>query len=112
MKLVIDIPDEMHKQIMDGYVPLGIGKYLKNGKPYTNHNAKAFKECKRFKNKYIKLSKAIEDIKAEIIEKSYRYFIDAVNDYSDEEVLDLSDALEIIDKHIGERSEDEDISRF
>ena len=33
MKLVIDIPEEMHEQIMNGYVPLGISKYLKNGTP-------------------------------------------------------------------------------
>lgn len=33
MKLIIDIPEEMHKQIMNGYVPLGISKYLKNGTP-------------------------------------------------------------------------------
>ena len=31
IELVIKIPEEMHKQIMDGYVPLGISKYLKNG---------------------------------------------------------------------------------
>lgn len=34
MKLVIDIPEEMHERIKDGYVPLGISKYLKNGTPY------------------------------------------------------------------------------
>ena len=84
MKLVIDIPDEMHKQIMDGYVPLGIGKYLKNGKPYTKHNAKAFKECKR-------LSRAIDDIKAEIKERLWED--------------DAERVCEIINKHIGERSE-------
>ena len=33
IELVIKIPEEMHKKIMDGYVPLGISKYLKNGTP-------------------------------------------------------------------------------
>lgn len=33
MKIVIDIPKEMYERIKDGYVPLGISKYLKNGKP-------------------------------------------------------------------------------
>lgn len=31
MQLVIDIPKEMWERIKDGYVPLGISKYLKNG---------------------------------------------------------------------------------
>lgn len=33
MKLVINIPKEMYERIKDGYVPLGISKYLKNGTP-------------------------------------------------------------------------------
>lgn len=33
MKLVIDISKEMYERIKDGYVPLGISKYLKNGTP-------------------------------------------------------------------------------
>ena len=33
IELVIKIPEEMHEQIKDGYVPLGISKYLKNGTP-------------------------------------------------------------------------------
>lgn len=33
MKLIIDIPEEMHEKIMNGYVPLGISKHLKNGIP-------------------------------------------------------------------------------
>jgi hypothetical protein len=36
MKYIIDIPDEMYEQIKDGYVPLGISKYLKNGTPYKD----------------------------------------------------------------------------
>lgn len=39
MKLIIDIPEEMHEQIKDGYVPLGISKYLKNGTPLDNVKA-------------------------------------------------------------------------
>lgn len=34
MKLVIDMPPEMWEQVKDGYVPLGISKYLKNGTPF------------------------------------------------------------------------------
>ena len=33
MEIVIDIPKEMYERIKDGYVPLGISKYLKNGTP-------------------------------------------------------------------------------
>lgn len=33
MQIVIDIPKETWKRIKDGYVPLGISKYLKNGIP-------------------------------------------------------------------------------
>ena len=33
MQIVIEIPEEMYEQIKDGYVPLGISKYLKNGTP-------------------------------------------------------------------------------
>ena len=31
VEIVIKIPEEMWKQIKNGYVPLGISKYLKNG---------------------------------------------------------------------------------
>lgn len=33
IEIVIDIPEEMYERIKDGYVPLGISKYLKNGTP-------------------------------------------------------------------------------
>jgi hypothetical protein len=33
MQIVIDLPEEMWEQVKDGYVPLGISKYLKNGTP-------------------------------------------------------------------------------
>ena len=39
MKLIIDIPEEMYEQIKDGYVPLGISKYLKNGIPLDDVKA-------------------------------------------------------------------------
>ena len=33
MELVIKIPNEMWERVKDGYVPLGISKYLMNGTP-------------------------------------------------------------------------------
>lgn len=33
IELVIKIPENMWQQIKEGYVPLGISKYLKNGTP-------------------------------------------------------------------------------
>jgi hypothetical protein len=33
IELVIKIPEEMWERIKDGYVPLGISKYLKKGTP-------------------------------------------------------------------------------
>jgi hypothetical protein len=33
IELVIKIPEEMWEKIKEGYVPLGISKYLKNGTP-------------------------------------------------------------------------------
>ena len=34
MKLIIDLPEEIYERIKDGYVPLGISKYLRNGTPW------------------------------------------------------------------------------
>ena len=34
MKLIIDIPEDMWERVQDGYVPLGISKFLTQGKPY------------------------------------------------------------------------------
>ena len=31
MEIVIDMPEEMWERVKDGYVPLGISKYLRNG---------------------------------------------------------------------------------
>lgn len=39
VKLIIEIPNEMHEQIKGGYVPLGISKYLKNGTPLDDIKA-------------------------------------------------------------------------
>lgn len=39
MKLIIDIPEEMHEKIMHGYVPLGLSKYLMNGTPLPKGHA-------------------------------------------------------------------------
>lgn len=33
IELVIKIPEELWEKVKDGYVPLGISKYLKNGTP-------------------------------------------------------------------------------
>jgi len=33
IELVVKIPEEMWERIKDGYVPLGISKYLQNGTP-------------------------------------------------------------------------------
>ena len=35
MQVVIDIPDDMWEKVKDGYVPLGIEKYLINGTPLS-----------------------------------------------------------------------------
>lgn len=32
MQIIAEIPEDMWEKIQDGYVPLGISKYLKNGK--------------------------------------------------------------------------------
>ena len=74
MKLIIDIPEEMHKQIMDGYVPLGISKYLKNGIP-------------------------LEDIKAEI-EKVF--CISVITDKLRTPMEVKTEILQIIDKYKAE----------
>lgn len=34
MKLMIDIPEDMWERVQDGYVPLGISKFLIQGNPY------------------------------------------------------------------------------
>lgn len=56
MKLIIDIPEEMYEQIKDGYVPLGISKYLKNGIPYETVTEFADR-CRECGAKYGKLLK-------------------------------------------------------
>ena len=50
MKLIIDIPKEMYEWIKDGYVPLGISKYLKNGIPLDD--VKAEIEKHQFSREY------------------------------------------------------------
>ena len=81
MKLIVNIPDEMHEQIMDGYVPLGISKYLKNGTP-------------------------LDDIKAEI--EQYRENEEPhLCDYRFYRNEGLDMALAVIDRHIGESKDAE-----
>lgn len=54
MKLIIDIPEEMHKRIIDGYVPLGISKYLKNGKVLPDNPTNGAVICMLYPNlKYV-----------------------------------------------------------
>ena len=78
MKLIIDIPEDMHEQIKDGYVPLGISKYLKNGIP-------------------------LDDVKAEI--ETLREGEQQI--YGKESWNFVGKCLEIIDEHIG-KAESED----
>ena len=80
MKIVIDIPEEMHEQIMNGYVPLGISKYLKNATP---------------------LSEVLDSIKGEIEEQKHSrcYYEDEMYAYR----VAIADVLEIIDKYGKER---------
>ena len=33
MKIVVDLPEDILERVKDGYVPLGIGKYLQNSIP-------------------------------------------------------------------------------
>lgn len=44
---MIDIPDDMYSKIMDGYVPLGISKYLKNGTVLSNDNKQVTENNKK-----------------------------------------------------------------
>lgn len=77
MKIVIDLDDDTWVKVLDGYVPLGIGKQLKAGIP---------------------IDKFLEDIKAEIYEA-----LDMYEPTENQNHFDggLSFALDIIDKHIG-----------
>jgi len=40
MQIIIDIPEEMWERIKDGYVPLGISKYLKKGTPLPKEHGR------------------------------------------------------------------------
>lgn len=40
MQVVVNIPDDMWEKVKDGYVPLGIGKYLQNGTPLPKGHGK------------------------------------------------------------------------
>ena len=81
MKLIIDIPEEMYEQIKDGYVPLGISKYLKNGIPYETVTEFADR-CRECGAKYGKL------LKKEPCEDAISR--QAVLDYIDEMPSDLT----------------------
>ena len=94
MKLVIDIDDMALDWFKNGYPNEDDMGFLLdaviNGKPYTKHNAKAFKECQR-------LRQAIENIKAEI------NYVCESNGY---QRIHKDDVFKIIDNHIAERSEE------
>lgn len=97
MKLVIDIPDKMYEQIMHGYVPLGLSKYLMNSTPLEKHDEEVIKETVESiwgKPPYTEL---LDKIRADI-EKAMEDF------YYDEHDLGVRAgfrfALEIIDNHI------------
>lgn len=51
MKIVINLPEEMIERIKDGYVPLGLSRYLKNGIPLPEGHgdlyAKGFGEAEK-----------------------------------------------------------------
>lgn len=92
MKLIIDIPKDVVADVKDTYTGDDVLYCaVKYGKPYTNHNAKAFKECQR-------LRQAVEDIKAEI---------NQICDDNGYQRIHKDDVFKIIDRHIGERSEDD-----
>ena len=59
VKLIIEIPKEMHEKIKDGYVPLGISKYLKNGTPLPKGHGRLI-DADNLKNTFIKWSKAVQ----------------------------------------------------
>ena len=64
MKIVIDIPKEMYERIKDGYVPLGISKYLKNGTPLPKGHGD-LKDADIYKSevyKYIAENKNSDDL--------------------------------------------------
>lgn len=79
MKILIDLDDDTWVKVLDGYVPLGIGKQLKAGIP---------------------IDKFLEDINQEIYQKQYDFNTDSAW-YRHA----IKDCLKIIDKHIGKEQE-------
>lgn len=77
VKLIVEMPKEMHEKIKDGYVPLGISKYLKNGTP-------------------------LDDVKEEIDEQ-----YDRVRPYNIDVAQGLEMALDILDNIGKKESEGE-----
>lgn len=97
MKLLIDIPEEMCEKIKDGYVPLGISKYLKKGIPLDNLRAEIIeeKECayadfERYKIEYLGVDE--ETVMDELPNDDFRYGMER--------------CIEIIDKY-GNKGDDE-----
>ena len=75
MKIVIELDDDTWVKVLDGYVPLGIGKQLKNGIP---------------------IDKFLEDIKREINDLRHENMINFVDS-----IGVICAVLEIINKHLG-----------
>ena len=111
MKLIIDIPEEDYKRIVDYYnsheIVEATYSYIKNGTPLDD--IKAEKDWKfYFDHGYTQAKrdffKAIDDIKAEIENMG---ILSSVNIKTGKTIYEglcrHSDVLEIIDKHIGGR---------
>ena len=107
MKIVIDLDDDTWVKVLDGYVPLGIGKQLKAGIPLPKGLGKCDRcggeiypntlciEC----NDYLAKSVFAEEIKQEIEKEMSNA---DTNDY----LNGLNMALMIInEKHIGKEQE-------
>ena len=85
MKIVIELDDDTWVKVLEGYVPLGIGKQLKNGIP---------------------IDKFLEDIKADI--ESYEADCILAEDSKECKECDkivFGSIYNIIDKHIGKEHE-------
>ena len=112
MKIVIDLDDDTWVKVLDGYVPLGIGKQLKAGIPLPKELGKCDRcggeiypntlciEC----NDYLAKSVFAEEIKQEIYDFEEEVFHRPNTDY--EAYASIRHCLDIIDNHLkGEQNE-------
>lgn len=73
IELVIKIPEEMWERVKEGYVPLGISKYLRSGIPLPKGHGRLFDErdivngnCEVIGNRIYEVEPVIEaDIESE-----------------------------------------------